>query len=36
MSNANAVTDTTFEGEVLSGDSPVVVDFWPNGAARAK
>lgn len=28
MSNAMAVTDSTFEKEVLSGEVPVVVDFW--------
>ena len=28
MSNALAVTDATFETEVLKGDTPVVVDFW--------
>jgi thioredoxin 1 len=28
MSNALAVTDDTFETEVLRGDLPVVVDFW--------
>jgi thioredoxin 1 len=28
MSNALAVTDDTFEEEVLQGNVPVVVDFW--------
>jgi thioredoxin 1 len=28
MSNAVAVTDASFESEVLQGDLPVVVDFW--------
>jgi thioredoxin 1 len=28
MSNALAVTDETFEQEVLHGNLPVVVDFW--------
>ena len=28
MSNAVAVTDASFETEVLQGDVPVVVDFW--------
>jgi thioredoxin 1 len=28
MSSAIAVTDTSFETEVLQGDIPVVVDFW--------
>ncbi len=28
MSNANAVTDATFEAEVLKADMPVLVDFW--------
>jgi thioredoxin 1 len=28
MSNANPVTDATFEAEVLKADMPVLVDFW--------
>ena len=28
MSSAIAVTDTSFDTEVLQGDIPVVVDFW--------
>ncbi|NYE95945.1 thioredoxin 1 [Psychromicrobium silvestre] len=28
MSNAKAVTDDTFQSEVLSSDKPVIVDFW--------
>jgi len=28
MSNAVAVTDASFESEVLRGEVPVVVDFW--------
>lgn len=28
MSNSTAVTDATFESEVLKSDTPVVVDFW--------
>lgn len=28
MSNLNAVTDDTFEAEVLKSDKPVLVDFW--------
>ena len=28
MSNLNAVTDATFEAEVLKSDKPVLVDFW--------
>ncbi|HWU33152.1 MAG TPA: thioredoxin domain-containing protein, partial [Marmoricola sp.] len=28
MSNLDAVTDATFEAEVLKSDKPVLVDFW--------
>lgn len=28
MSNAIDITDSTFEAEVLSSETPVVVDFW--------
>src|SRR5574344_448818 len=28
MSNALDITDSTFESEVLSSQTPVVVDFW--------
>ena len=28
MSNALAVTDATFESEVLASEVPVVIDFW--------
>ena len=28
MSNALAVTDATFQDEVINSDKPVVVDFW--------
>lgn len=28
MSNAKAVTDDTFQTEVLDADKPVIVDFW--------
>ena len=27
------VSDADFESEVLKASGPVVVDFWPNGAA---
>ena len=28
MSNALAVTDATFDSEVLKSDMPIVIDFW--------
>lgn len=28
MSNVNAVTDASFEVDVLQSDKPVIVDFW--------
>ena len=28
MQNVNAVTDATFESDVLKADAPVLVDFW--------
>lgn len=28
MSSASAVTDSSFQGEVLESDVPVLVDFW--------
>ena len=29
------VDDDTFEAKVLGADRPVLVDFWPSGAAPA-
>ena len=43
MSEALAVTDATFEEEVLKSEVPVVIDFWaqvrplpPDGADRGR
>ncbi len=33
--STKAVTDATFDAEVLKSDKPVLVDFWARGAARA-
>lgn len=30
------VTDANFESEVLQSATPVLVDYWPNGAVRAR
>lgn len=35
MSNAEAVTDATFDDVVLKSDKPVLVDFWAEGAVPA-
>jgi thioredoxin 1 len=29
-------TDADFDHQVLASDQPVLVDFWANGAARAR
>ena len=30
------ITDDSFEEDVLKAEAPVLVDYWPNGAARAR
>jgi thioredoxin 1 len=30
------ISDTSFEQEVLKAGRPVLIDFWPNGAAPAR
>jgi len=29
-------TDATFSQDVLKSDKPVLLDFWPSGAVRAR
>jgi thioredoxin-like negative regulator of GroEL len=38
MENSVAITidDSNFDREVTKSAQPVLIDFWPNGAARAK
>lgn len=31
-----AITDSSFQADVLDAGKPVLVDFWRNGAARAR
>jgi thioredoxin 1 len=34
--NITHVTDATFSDDVLKSDTPVLVDYWASGAARAR
>ena len=35
MADITEVTDNNFQAEVIEAETPVLVDFWAPGAARA-